>query len=1307
MFFQKDQSKGYAALLCLFITLCFFNQISAQSIEAQFIPQWIGVQQISLPTIKPKQVYAPAFENCVYDTYVPILPCYTTLIPIGSKEELAVRGIYGDKSDTIDDRFANWTAAIAARTQDREWYPPSPVVLGQRVCRQKQWYQQVTFYPMQIHRDGYQVRKYQVLNYQLSRQPVANAPSNERLQRTYAANSVLSTGDWYRMAITQDGIYRIDKRALEQLGINTAAIDPRNIRLFGNGGAMLPQRSGDPRTDDLGEIAVFVEGEADGRFDESDYILFFGQGPHIWKTDINGNVFHEKNVYSDTAYYHLTIGNEAGLRVSTVSGGSGTGLPQASVMRYVIHDEDKNNLLRSGRMWFGPTFDLQTTYPYTLPVPGLQAGSTIQVSIRTANRSDFRNTFTIRESGREVAVLQLGTVNTGSYEGTYANLQTHNFTIPADQVTDGRLDFEITYNKTGGAQAWIDWIQVSYPQNLQLIENQMPLRLPAASVPRAISLGNAANARIWDVSNRMRPLIQGFRTENDRAIFDVVRTQPTYLIAFRPELAPGPLMIGKIANQNLHGLPQADYIIVTHPDFRSAADKLADFHRQEYGRRVHVVTPQEIYNEFSSGQQDVSAIRDFVKMFYDRAGNNKAEMPKYLLLFGDATYDPKGIRVARSHVPTYQSRQSIEPPISYNSDDYFGFLDDDEGFWGEATRQFENDSAVQTHLVDIGIGRLPATSVKEANNIVNKIIDYARNPVSLGNWRTRILLIGDQKAEDGTTHMAQADGLGATIERLGNCYNQDKIYLDNYPAVNLAEGIRYPAAKEDLIARLNSGSFVVNYTGHGNEFGWSNSYLFESKDIVALRNENKLPFYVTATCEFGRYDDPAYKSGAEQLLLNEKTGAIGLLTSVRLVYSQYNYEFNQNFYRNFFLLDSTENNRHLTLGEIYQRTKNTSWGGGMAINTRNFALLGDPGLTLAFPKYKIVVTEINGNPVNGDTLLDTLRALSLVRIKGEVRDVNNNRVTDFNGELQPTVFDKPVRSVTKTVNFPFFQQKTVLFNGRVSVINGEFEFKFVVPLDINYRPGNGKISLYAFDNRKEGIGCSNEIIICCTDSTAGLNTTPPTVRLVMNAEPWADGGLTDANPLLIAYVADDQGINTTGVGVGRELTGILNGQTSNPYILNDYYQTERDSYNKGVIRYRLNNLPVGEHTIRVKVWDVSNNSGTGETRFLVSDNAKLAIENILNYPNPFTTRTRFLFSHNKPGEVFDLNLNIFTVTGKLVKSFRGTYTLDGNIFDQIEWDGLDEYGDRIGRGVYLYKLEIKMVRTGEQISKYEKLVLLR
>jgi hypothetical protein len=731
---------------------------------------------------------------------------------------------------------------------------------------------------------------------------------------------------------------------------------------------------------------------------------------------------------------------------------------------------------------------------------------------------------------------------------------------------------------------------------------------------------------------------------------------------------------------------------------------------------VAVVEAETIYNEFGGGQRDISAIRNFLRMFYDKA-QSEAEMPKWVLLFGDGSYDNRGIVEDPGQIPTYESREFNFGPSSYVSDDYISFLDSAEGFWAEGLGlvydYYGEQGIPQIHLPDIGVGRIPVNTPEEAADVVRKMETYITE--GHGPWLLNMVLVADYKASDGNLHQRQTEDLYHTIKSQNPILNFQKIFIENYPMVVTAQGETFPQSNEEIVKALNRGALFLNYVGHGGEFQWSNSRILEVSTLYKLQNRGKYPFWITATCTFGKWDDPEIKSGGELALLLPEQGAIGLYTAVRPVYANLNAATNQNFFLHAFDQDSM--GRYISIGDIFLRTKMGSYAptppeqNGGSINTRNFSLLGDPGLYLNYPTYQIHLTKLNQTSLVGfspDSVADTLKALALITLVGEIRDPSGNPLTDYRGTVNVKLFDKVQHQKLRITNYPYEKQTNLLYNGDFTVDGGRFQARFYIPLDIDFSVGKGKLSFYSEDESKarHGWGYSKQFVVCCVDSLY-TNTVPPKIDLYINDKNWIDGGITSQNPLLYAEVWDDQGINVTGLGVGHELKAILNGDESNPIILNDYYKAKKDTFNAGTIEYRFRDLENGHYTLRVKVWDITNNSAEAETDFWVTNDEKLVVEHILNYPNPFTTNTTFYFQHNKIGEEMEVTIRIFTLSGRLVKVLHSRFIAESGLVGHIRWDGLDEFSDPLARGAYIYQFTVHLPRTKETVTRFEKLVLLR
>ena len=768
-----------------------------------------------------------------------------------------------------------------------------------------------------------------------------------------------------------------------------------------------------------------------------------------------------------------------------------------------------------------------------------------------------------------------------------------------------------------------------------------------------------------------------------------------------------PQFFYKIEPQNLHALPYADMIIVTAPQFLTASNDLATFHQSE-GLSVHVVTTEQIYNEFSSGMRDATAIKSFLRMFYKRAGSNVNLLPKYCLLMGDGSYDNRNIlRHNKNFVPTYESIESLDKEVSYTSDDYFAILSDNGGM-----NNYD--------LLDIAIGRLPVKTLTEADEMVAKIIYYStvnsaevssthncNNSSSnsvLADWRNVALQISDDG--DDNRYFNDIETMYNKARLLHPEINLSKIHADAYVETSTAGGERNYDAEKEFKQQVEKGALLVNYIGHGGEVGLGHERYLTVPTILGWTNLNRMPIFMTATCEFSRFDDHDRTSAGEYVVLNPNGGGIGLFTTTRVVFSGSNALLNKYFYDTVF---DKVNNEAPSLGYIYTGTKNKYALFSGDVNYRKFALLGDPAVKLALPNYNIVTDSINGKSLN--LILDTITALSKVVIKGHVENYLGQKVDDFNGAVTTKIYDKVANLMTlgnssdsSPANFSLW--KNLIYKGKASVKDGDFVFTFIVPKDISFQYGNGRISYYAENGKTDANGYTEQPIIGGINENAAEDNEAPRVSLYMNNDKFVSGGITDENPALFAKIFDENGINTVGNGVGHNIEAVLDKNTTQAIILNDFYESDLDTYKSGTITYPFESIEAGNHTLSLKVWDVYNNSQNEEIEFVVALNEELALDHILNYPNPFTTRTEFSFEHNQVCDYLDVQIQVFTVSGKLVKTINKRAHSDGYRIDGIVWNGTDDYGDNIGKGVYVYKVKV-VSEKGDKVEKFEKLVVLK
>ena len=1131
---------------------------------------------------------------------------------------------------------------------------------------------------------------------------------------TSLSNSVLNTGTWYRFYVQNSGVYKITKSFLESLGFNTNA-DPRKIKIYGNGGRMLPLLNSSFYPNDISENAIQVLGESDGVFDDQDYILFYAEGLDNWNNEYKSNL----NIYSDKSYYYITTDGNDGKRITTFQQPTGTASTTINTFDdYQFHEIDKVNVANLGRIWFGEDFSINNEQTFNFSFPNLVTSNPIQISTHFATISQTITNFKVELNGQQVANPSFTAVLANSGVDAYDKYSKKTVSITSPDVA-----VKITYDNGGvpSSKGYLDFINIKAKRNLTGYGKQFRFQFDQASSLFGIGQYQFTNSssisQVWDItdiynvvkidnSNQSTFSFKANMGDARKYIAVDVNDFYTPLKESRPRVSNQDLK-GTIFYNNQGQFQDIDYLIITPSLLNSQAEKLANFHRSYSNLNVKVVNLENIYQEFSSGKQDIAAIRNFIKYVYFNA-SSAANRVKYVNLFGNASYDFKNrIQNNTNIVPIYEALNSYtETEASFAADDFFAMMDDNEGDLDSAP-DFNDDSNLSISYdlggIDIAIGRMIVSSEQQADDMVNKVLEY-HDIKSYGSWRNNYVAIADDadKNSDASIQSYQ-NNLTDVIETQKPFINYKKILLDSYVQETSAGGKRYPKAREDIFAAFEKGALVFNYLGHGGEDGLAAERIWEKADGQNLNNRYKYPLFITITCQFSRFDNPLRPTAGAYTYLNPKGGAISMITTIREISQSVGQDFNNTIAQYLFDYNNTG---YTSIAEALRQAKNS--GSNTATNVVFY--LGDPALMLAIPKPKIVLTKVNDVPINGP--IDNLQALAYVKLAGEVRDENNNLINSYNGDLTINIFDKNIIRTTLdndgySPSINFVNLGETIFRGNASINNGLFEFGFVVPKDIRIQVGNGRVSFYGKRNQVllDKTGYNTDIKIGGINTNAVADTTPPRVKLFMNDQTFVNGGITNASPFLLALLEDEHGINTAS-GIGHDIIGILDGDQTKPYIMNDYYQTELNDYTKGRVYYPLRNLAVGLHTLSFKAWDVYNNPVTAEIQFVVVGDDDITIKNVLNYPNPFVNYTEFWFSHNKPFEPLEVQVQVFTITGKVVWTKNQTITTDGFLSRDIKWDGRDDFGDRIGKGVYVYKLTVRSTLSDKKTEKIEKLVIL-
>ncbi|WP_405606288.1 type IX secretion system sortase PorU [Polaribacter sp. Asnod1-A03] len=1107
-------------------------------------------------------------------------------------------------------------------------------------------------------------------------------------------NSVLNTGDWYKFSVDTTGVFKIDRNLLQSIGISTNGIDPKRIAIYGNGGSLLPDLNSDFRYEDLQENAIYIEGEDDGSFDNSDYILFYAKGPHDWEINaINSEVEHRQNIYSDKAYYFITVKDESAKRIQQKALITATANIELTTFNdYTFYEKEENNIIAAGTQWFfNDDFNIENTQSFKIPFPNALEDSDVKVNVRGVSTSVSSSSMAINVNGEAAATLTFF----GATTTTSANAREISATVKNSSEI---IDISITYDNAGNpsATAFLDYIEVIGHKKLIASENQISFRnfdqANSSGVVEYQIENNSNILQIWDVTDHLSPqIIQNESSNNNFSFKDNAGKLKEYVILNTDDFyIPQTIEDNKVINQNLHALNDINYIVITNSDLSSEAQRLADYHQENSNLTTKVVLLDEIYNEFSSGSKDITGIRDFIKHVYTTNSSEETKL-KYVCFLGDSSYDYKDRIVGNNNiVPVKLSESSFNLANSWVTDDFFVMLDDNEG------------NMFSSHTIDVASSRIPVSTITEAKDVVDKILmSYDEN--AYGDWRNTITLLADDIDATGEEVLEQGvESIADEIKANKPIFNINKIYVDAYVQENSSGGERYPEVNEAITNAIEKGTLIFDYFGHGGEDGFASEKILEKDQIQSFSNPNTLPLLITVTCDFSRFDNPNRITAGELTFLNTDGGAASLITTTREVYISVGQNFNEQLIR--VLLQF--NDEDLSVAESLMKAKNEF------SNTQKFFIFhfGDPAMKLAIPQPNVRITEMNNKSISQS--LDTLKALSKISFKGEVLDNSNVILSDFNGTLSTTVFDKSFDKTTLDndgfgITMSFDTQDSKIFRGKSTVTNGEFEFDFIVPKDIKIAYGKGKLSFYANNTLIDKAGYNVDVVVGGIDENAPDDTTAPEISLFMNDESFIDGGNTNTSPNLIAVLSDASGINTSITAVDHDIVGILDGDTTNPIILNDFYETELGDFTKGKVTYKLRDLDVGPHTLKIKAWDTYNNSSETTLNFVVVSDAILNLENVLNYPNPFVNYTEFWFNHNKPNENLEVQVQVFTVSGKLIKTINQNVTTTGNLARSISWNGLDDFGNKIGKGVYVYKLRVKSTTSNLVAEKYEKLVILQ
>ena len=1106
---------------------------------------------------------------------------------------------------------------------------------------------------------------------------------------SYPASSVLAHGSWYTVNIPSNGIYKLTYSDFVSLGVPEEDINFDNLSIFGRPGKAISEKNSEYTQSDITENAIYVN-------PASKYALFYAENTMSLDYDTENSRFDFSiHPYSDVSTYFITFDANIGSkkRISAREEIHSAATHQATTAHDVfIHKREVANLLGSGRNWVGESFSAGSPeLSIPLNLQNVSSEQSTEITVKVLNQSETPSSFDCKLNNTSLGSITVNKTPTDYI--AYAGSKTFSVKITNDNST-----LKIAFNGQGTSKGRLDYIKADYVKRLHY--NNASLRFYATEnigndniVGYQISNVKANNFQIWEIRNGNACSVNDYSQDGETVSLKIKADTVCSVIMFSGSNFPTPTLKGKIENQNLHAWEAADFVIVTAPAFLEQAERLAELHRTYDGINVKIATTQQVYNEFSSGTKDFLAIRELMRMLYNKYVET-GSAPKNLLLFGDGTFDNKNIlKYNNNFIPTYQAESSlINAGSSFTTDDVLTYLS-----------PYASGNIRDT--MSIGVGRFTVNTPAEAQNMVNKCERYISKADikagDWGDWRNAVTLTADDADTWGERYFIEnAENIYYEIKATNPNLNVEKIYSDAYKQYSSSAGATYPDASKAINQRMKKGCLLFNYVGHGSDDHLSSERLITITDISGWKNYNALPIFITSTCEFTRFDQVDKQSAGEFVLSSENGGGIALISASRKIPSRN--EINKNLHK-FAVIK--ENGQGLTFGEVFMKAKNATT---LVVEERSFGLFGDPALRISLPQYDIKTTKINDNSLEDPGVQDTVRALSNMYIEGEITDEAGMRVENFNGKVQITILDKASNYRTLdneglNTDIEFEQQKNILHKGTTTVTDGRFAYRFMLPKDIAYNYGNGKISYYAQSDSLDAAGNFTNFIIGGIDTTVNIPESRPNVRLYINDTNFRNGGITDENPQLFAIITDSSAINTVGTGLGHDIIARLD-NAANTFVLNDYFEPSGEDFSQGIIRFPLSDLTEGTHTLSLRVWNIFNFSSQAEITFVVKSSKRGEQMKLKNYPNPFSESTEIILEHNQANSILSAELQIFDRTGRLVLQEDVTPYISTYTVGPIQWDGNSNGGGQSGNGIFFARMRLK-TNTDEIYTEPQKMVI--
>ncbi len=1244
---------------------------------------------IALPLLALSTVCKAQFIDLEWNATDSLPPCYTNAYDLGydyQNKNCTFNMEYPEYQTATEEEIRRYGVDVDALTAD------FPVTLHKTVSKKRGAFQ-VSVYPFAI-RDN-QVVKLMSLH-PVVRITQTHAPTLRMDGNTsrYADHSVLAKGKWVKMYVDEAGVYQLTPQVLSSAGFS----NPSKVKVYGYGGEVIQEGEIEKVQDDLNEVPTYRKGDGT--------ILFYARGTLKWKwnskTRSTITFNHRQNTYSKHSYYFLTESDSTAAQTIQPENAPENAITTANTfIDHAVIDNDVFSFLNAGRRFFDSyDFANGSSHTFELKLPGIVAKSKASVAVAfAASSSMYSSTLNISANDSLIGTLMF------SANGQYDNAQVMSRTFNG-AILNENTRFKLEHNRNSGVNGRLDYIAVSYTRQLAMTDNTLNFRFvntskEASDIKFELSGANS-NTQIWRIDSPAS--ITSINSSlNGSTLTASVTCQPAcneFIAVNTNAQYPAPTIVGAIENQDLHALHDIDLVIIVPASgkLKEQAQRLADAHLTYDSITSVVVTADKVYNEFSSGTPDASAYRRFMKMLYDRAGNDK-EAPQSLLLFGGGFWDNRMITSGlKGYSPDdyllcYESELSHSKTDSYVSEDYYGLLDDGEGV------------SLLKDKMDIGVGRLPFDNAADAKQMVDKLIAYMSNQYA-GSWKNTICMMGDDG--DNNVHMNDTKAVIQTIEKNNPDYHIKKMFWGSYPQEVSSTGKSFPAVTADIYKQMTDGALIFNYTGHAAAYTLSHEQVLKLSDFASF-STNRNPLWFTAGCDVTPFDQNEETVGVTSLL-NKRGGSIGWVTTARTVYSAQNQKINKAFMTH--VLSRGDNGEPISVGEALRKAKcdivSSISTARDSINNAHFVLLGDPALRMLTPYYKTVVDTFNGKEASA--VSDTIKAGSVVKVSGHVQHGSGQLAANFTGKIATTVYDN-LETITCTIYdsdtenpFTYNDRTKVIYSGTDSVRNGHFEFSFPVPVDINYSNQSGRIDIYAINdsNSIEAQGRFEDFKVGGTYHEASNDTIGPDIVLYLNSQDFKEGDVVNESPVLMAYLHDDSGINTTGSGIGHDIMAIIDNKEALTVSLNSYYVSNVGDYTSGSISYLLPTMEAGEHSLLFRAWDVMNNPSTREIRFNVQEGLRPAIFNF-TVKGKVQTNAIFQLTTDRMQSELNVRIEVYDVTGRKVWTKSDISESDTNIY-RVNWD-LQSADGSIPPGVYIAKAFVNY-KNGGNATKAAKFVVL-